>query len=68
MNDSTTQRIQQLLPRATHVFGSRSQALVWFRVPAMALEQRRLIDLLWTNTGIERVESLLHQLDHGVYV
>lgn len=55
------------MDQAAAAFGSRSEAARWFRTPAMGLDRRRPIDLLWTEDGIDRVEVLLTRIDHGVY-
>jgi putative toxin-antitoxin system antitoxin component (TIGR02293 family) len=56
-----------VLTKATKVFGSQERAEQWLEQPAIALEQRRPIDLLTTPAGIEMVETLLERLDYGVY-
>lgn len=60
-------RAERLWQQAVAAFGTRSGAARWFRSPALGLEQRRPIDLLWTEEGIGRVEVLINRLDHGVY-
>ena len=54
--------------QAEQVFGSTADARRWFNRPAMALEQRRPIDLLGTAEGRRVLETLLTQLAYGVYV
>lgn len=60
-------RVKRLMDQATGVFGSRPDAARWFREPAIGLESRRPIDLLWTEDGIRLVETLLKRLEHCVY-
>lgn len=62
-----TWKFAELLAKATEVFGSQQEAERWMAQPAIALEQRRPIDLLTTPAGAEMVEDLLARLEHGVY-
>lgn len=59
---------ERLVAKATPVFGSRREAKAWLNRPATGLEQRRPIDLLATQAGIEIVETFLQRLAHGVYM
>lgn len=61
-------KFAELLAQATDVLGSQESAEQWLNTPAMALDQRRPIELLSTSVGAEMVERLLFQIDHGVYV
>ena len=61
---SGTQRILRL---ATAVLGSKSEALRWLEAPAMALDQRRPIDLVETRDGEALVTTLLNRIEYGVY-
>lgn len=54
--------------QAELLFGSRAEARGWLERPAMALEQRRPIDLLDTEEGRRVLSNLLLQLEYGVYV
>lgn len=54
--------------QAELLFGSRAEARAWLARPAMALEQRRPIDLLETEQGRRIMSNLLTQLEYGVYV
>jgi putative toxin-antitoxin system antitoxin component (TIGR02293 family) len=53
--------------QATHVFGSRDEAIRWFGVPALALGGQCPIGLLLTDSGASQVEDLLIRLQYGVY-
>jgi putative toxin-antitoxin system antitoxin component (TIGR02293 family) len=57
----------EVLAHATDVLGSQAAAEQWLLTPAMALDQRRPIDLLSTSVGAEMVEQLLTRIDYGVY-
>ena len=57
----------ELLARATSVLGSRQEAQQWLLRPAIALEQRRPLDLMSTSEGRRMVEELLDRLEFGVY-
>jgi putative toxin-antitoxin system antitoxin component (TIGR02293 family) len=62
-----TWKFAEILNKATEVFGSQQEAERWMEQPAIALEQRRPIDLLTTPAGVELVEDLLVRLEYGVY-
>ena len=60
-------KFAEILGRAIALFGSQAEAEEWLERPAMALEQRRPIDLLSTPAGVESVEDHLTRLEYGVY-
>ncbi|MDQ6433712.1 DUF2384 domain-containing protein [Mesorhizobium sp. LHD-90] len=62
-----TWKFAEILALATDVFGSQEEAERWMERPAMALDQRRPIDLLATPAGVGLVETLLKRIDYGVY-
>ena len=60
-------KFAEILTTATEIFGSQSEAEKWLTAPAMALHQRRPVDLLSSPAGVEMVEQLLGRLEYGVY-
>lgn len=62
-----TWKFAEILGRATDVLGSQAEAEQWLERPAMALDQRKPIDLLSTPAGVETVEEHLTRLEYGVY-
>jgi putative toxin-antitoxin system antitoxin component (TIGR02293 family) len=62
-----TWKFAEILGRATALFGSQAEAEAWLERPAMALDQRKPIDLLSTPAGVEVVEDHLTRLEYGVY-
>jgi len=62
-----TWKFAEILAKATEVFGTQEEAERWMQRPAMALEQRRPIDLMTTPAGVELVEDCLQRLEYGVY-
>ena len=60
-------KFAEVLAKATEVFGSQSDAEKWMNEPAVALDQRRPIDLLGSPVGVELVEDLLGRIEYGVY-
>lgn len=62
-----TWKFAEILGRATALLGSQAEAEGWLERPAMALDQRRPIDLLSTPVGVEAVEDHLTRLEYGVY-
>lgn len=59
---------QEIVDKATEVFGSRDEALGWLNRPAMALDQRVPMSMMQTFEGRLRVKTLLTQLEYCVYV
>jgi putative toxin-antitoxin system antitoxin component (TIGR02293 family) len=62
-----TWKFVEILAKATEIFGSQEEAERWLERPAMALNQRRPIDLMTTPAGSDLVEDHLQRLDYGVY-
>src|SRR5665213_1344020 len=62
-----TWKFAEILGRAIELFGSQADAEAWLESPAIALEQRKPIDLLSTPAGVESVEDHLTRLEYGVY-
>ena len=60
-------KFAEILGRATEIFGSRAEAEAWLQRPAIALDQRRPIDLLTTQAGTEAVEDHLTRMEYGVF-
>ncbi len=57
----------ELFAKAEDVFQSRARAVEWMLEPAMALENRRPIDLLTTPVGAQLVDDVIERMRHGVY-
>jgi putative toxin-antitoxin system antitoxin component (TIGR02293 family) len=57
----------QLLAKAEDVFGSNERAGTWLQTPAMALENRRPIELLTTSVGARLVDDVIERMLRGVY-
>jgi putative toxin-antitoxin system antitoxin component (TIGR02293 family) len=62
-----TWKFAEILARAIALFGSSEEAEEWLERPAIALEQRKPIDLLSTTAGVEVLENHLTRLEYGVY-
>jgi putative toxin-antitoxin system antitoxin component (TIGR02293 family) len=60
-------RLAAVTEHAIDVFGSKDAAERWLVTPALALDQRKPIDLLQSSEGAELVKSLLIRIDYGVY-
>ena len=60
-------KFAEILGRAIALFGSQPEAEDWLERPAMALDQRKPIDLLSTPAGVETLEAHLTRLEYGVY-
>ena len=60
-------KFAEILAKATEVLGSQQEAEEWLQRPAIALDQRRPINLLATPAGVQIVEDFLGRLKYGVY-
>jgi putative toxin-antitoxin system antitoxin component (TIGR02293 family) len=62
-----TWKFAEILGWAIALFGSPEEAEEWLERPAIALEQRKPIDLLSTRAGVDTLEDHLTRLEYGVY-
>ena len=60
-------RVGRVLSQADLVFGSHDKALLWLRTPDERLNNRTPLSMLPTEAGGRLVESMLWQIDDGVY-
>jgi putative toxin-antitoxin system antitoxin component (TIGR02293 family) len=60
-------KFAEILGRAVELFGSQADAEEWLQRPAIALGQRKPIDLLSTPAGVQSLEEHLTRIEHGVY-
>jgi putative toxin-antitoxin system antitoxin component (TIGR02293 family) len=60
-------RFTDLLTKAEEVLGTPERAVEWMLEPAMALENRRPIELLTTPVGAQLVEDVIERMRYGVY-
>lgn len=57
-----------IFAKAVEIFGSREEADLWLRRPALGLDGERPIDLLPSLEGRLLVQEWLGRLEHGVYI
>ena len=60
-------RFTELMSKAEDVLGTGERAVEWMLEPAMALEQRRPIELLTTSVGAQLVDDVIERMRYGVY-
>ena len=60
-------RVARTLALAEQIFGTPEKALLWLRSPDARLNDRTPMSLLQTESGGRLVESMLWQIDEGVY-
>ena len=60
-------RMARVLVKAEDVFGDKSKASRWLRRPHPVLNGQVPLELLGTDFGARRVETLLGRIEHGVY-
>lgn len=60
-------RFAELFAKAEDVLGSNERAAEWMLEPAMALDNRRPIELLTTPVGSRLVDDVIERMRYGVY-
>jgi putative toxin-antitoxin system antitoxin component (TIGR02293 family) len=60
-------RVARIVAMAREVFGDPGKALLWLRSPDDRLANRTPLNMLHTESGGRVIESMLWQLDEGVY-
>jgi putative toxin-antitoxin system antitoxin component (TIGR02293 family) len=60
-------RFAELFAKAEDVLGTHERAVEWMLEPAMALENRRPLDLLTTSVGAQLVDDVIERMRYGVY-
>ncbi len=60
-------RVARIVALAGDVFGNHDKALLWLRSPDERLADRTPLNLLQTESGGRLIESMLWQLDEGIY-
>jgi putative toxin-antitoxin system antitoxin component (TIGR02293 family) len=60
-------RVARIAVQAEEVFGSREKALGWLRTPDERLQERTPLSMLATESGGRLVESMLWQIEEGIY-
>jgi len=60
-------RVARIIALADHVFGNHEKALAWLRLPDERINNRTPLSMLRTESGGRLVESMLWQIDDGVY-
>ncbi len=61
-------RLARISAEAERVFGDPERSARWLREPSPALNQQRPLDVLRTEAGAKAVETLLGQIDHGMFI
>jgi putative toxin-antitoxin system antitoxin component (TIGR02293 family) len=60
-------RVARIVDLADKVFGSRTKALLWLRSVDDRLDNRTPMQMLVNESGGRLVESMLWQIDEGIY-
>ena len=62
-----TERVARIQALVEQIFGSREKASLWLSTPDERIENQTPLDMLVTESGGRLVESMLWQIDEGVY-
>lgn len=65
--DTYVRSLTQVTARAIEVLGNREKALRWLETPIASLDNKPPIAILDREEGVSRVETLLGQIEHGVW-
>jgi putative toxin-antitoxin system antitoxin component (TIGR02293 family) len=60
-------RVARIVALADEIFGDHSKALLWLRTEDDRIGGRRPLSMLQTDAGGRLIESMLWQIDEGVY-
>jgi putative toxin-antitoxin system antitoxin component (TIGR02293 family) len=60
-------RLARILALAIFVLESQDHAVEWLREPSDALRGRSPLAVIASDVGAEKVNNMLHQMEHGVY-
>jgi putative toxin-antitoxin system antitoxin component (TIGR02293 family) len=60
-------RVARIVALADEIFGNHAKALLWLRTEDDRISGRRPLSMLQTEAGGRVVESMLWQIDEGVY-
>lgn len=55
------------IKHAEEIFGAREKAFLWLGRPNAVLGNAKPVDLLDTPEGVQRVETVLGRIEHGIY-
>lgn len=66
VSEEQSERQTRIVALARATFGSEAKADRWLRRPTSALEGKSPLDLLDTEAGADRVETLLGFIEHGI--
>jgi len=61
------EHMERVVAKATEVMGSKEEALLWLKRPAMWLDGKAPISLLVDLRGTEQVLTYLMRLEYGVH-
>lgn len=62
-----TENFRGMIARASEVLGSRDEAMRWLGTPIPALGLATPISILGTKEGVQRINDVLTQMEHGVW-
>jgi len=60
-------RVARIVALADDIFGDHSKALLWLRIEDDRIGGRRPLSMLQTDAGGRLIESMLWQIDEGIY-
>lgn len=59
--------LESILKLGEKILGSKEELNQWLHSPVFALDGKKPVDLLKTESGRRRVEEVLHQIEYGIY-
>lgn len=59
--------LESILKLGKKILGSDEELNQWLHNPVFALDGKKPVDLIKTESGRRRVEEVLHQIEYGIY-
>lgn len=60
--------LKRIFAHAIEVFGDESEAKLWLKEPKSALQGKTPLQVINTEPGVQQVELMLGQIEHGIFV
>ena len=59
--------LESILELGKKVLGSEDELNKWLHNPVFALDGKKPVDMIKTESGRRKVEEVLHQIEHGIF-
>jgi putative toxin-antitoxin system antitoxin component (TIGR02293 family) len=59
--------LEQIITKATEIIGTQEEALCWLQSPVRALNYSTPLSIAGTQEGLNRIDDVLGQMEHGIW-